>query len=177
MSWLLSGRDRAQEAEVQHWIEAVTGERWPQGADYAEYIRDGVVLCKLMNKLSPGCIKKINMAGYSFNYMDNIHSFLDAMQAYGCADVDLFEGSDLLQKGKIESVTRAVLAVARQAHLDPAFRGPLMGPRPSQQNVRHFDPETIAAGNTVIGMQAGSNKGATQAGLSFGKPRRIIIGK
>ena len=52
-----------------------------------------------------------------------------------------------------------------------------MGPRPSQQNVRHFDEQTLAAGSATLSLQTSYNRGATQAGLSFGKPRRIVIGK
>ena len=52
-----------------------------------------------------------------------------------------------------------------------------MGPRPSQQNIRQFDPQTLAAGSATLTQQTGYNRGATQAGLSFGKPRRIIMGK
>ena len=52
-----------------------------------------------------------------------------------------------------------------------------MGPNPAQANVRHFDPQTLAAGSATLSQQAGYNGGATQAGQSFGKPRRIIIGK
>ncbi|KAF0302896.1 Muscle-specific protein 20 [Amphibalanus amphitrite] len=177
MPWIFGGRDKAQEEEVQRWIETVTGEQWPAGVPYSDFLRDGEALCKLMNSLSPGCIKRINTSGSSFNYMDNIHSFLRAAVAYGVADVDLFEGSDLLEGRNIERVTRAIQAVARQAHRHPEYRGPLMGPRPAQPNVRHFDEQTLAAGSATLTQQTGYNRGATQAGLSFGKPRRIIIGK
>ena len=39
------------------WVEAVMGEPLPSG-DFGEILKDGVVLCKLMNKLQPGSIKK-----------------------------------------------------------------------------------------------------------------------
>ena len=55
--------------------------------------------------------------------------------------------------------------------------GPWLGPKPAESNVREFDEETIAAGKTVIGLQAGQNKGASQAGQNIGAGRKIIIGK
>jgi len=179
MPWIFGGgRNKDKEAEVQQWIEAVTGERWPEGVEYGDYLSDGVALCKLMNRLSPGSVKRINTSGSSFTYMDNIHGFLDAVKAYGCPENDLFEGSDLLQNKNIENIlTRAVMAVARQAYSHAEWKGPFLGPRPAEQNVPHFSPETAAQSSSTTPMQMGSNKGASQAGQSFGKPRRIIIGK
>ena len=61
--------------------------------------------------------------------------------------------------------------------MHPEWPGPWLGPKPAESNVRTFDEETIAAGKTVIGLQAGQNKGATQAGQNIGASRKIIFGK
>ena len=47
-------------------------------------------------------------------------------------------------------------------------------PKKSGKNVRDFTDEQRRAGEAVIGLQAGSNKGASQAGMSMGKQRMII---
>lgn len=52
-----------------------------------------------------------------------------------------------------------------------------MGPKPSDENKREFSEDTLAAGKTVIGLQAGNNKGASQAGQNMGAGRKIILGK
>lgn len=52
-----------------------------------------------------------------------------------------------------------------------------MGPRPSEENPRTFDEGTLRASEAIIGLQAGSNRGANQSGMNFGKARKIIIGK
>ena len=49
----------------------------------------------------------------------------------------------------------------------------MLGPKESDKNVRDFDEETIQAGKAVIGLQAGSNKGASQTGMSFGTTRHL----
>ena len=49
----------------------------------------------------------------------------------------------------------------------------MLGPKESNKNVREFDEDTIVAGKTVIGLQAGSNKGASQTGMSFGTTRHL----
>ena len=48
------------------------------------------------------------------------------------------------------------------------------GPKEADKNERHFTDEQLKAGQGVIGLQMGSNKGATQAGQSFGKSRMIV---
>ena len=63
-----------QELEAQKWIEAVLNEPFP--LPYEEALKDGVILCKLMNTLSPGAITKINMSGASFKLMENISRYI-----------------------------------------------------------------------------------------------------
>jgi len=64
-------RNKEQEAEVLAWIEAVLGEKLPPG-NYEDILRDGVVLCNLINKLAPGSVKKIQSKGTNFQLMENI---------------------------------------------------------------------------------------------------------
>ena len=47
-------------------------------------------------------------------------------------------------------------------------------PKKSHKNVREFSEEQLKAGATVTSLQYGTNKGASQAGMSMGKPRHII---
>ena len=65
-----------------------------------------------------------------------------------------------------------LIAVSRKAAAK-GFSGPTIGPKESIQNVREFSDEQKKAGQNVIGLQMGSNKGASQAGMSYGKPRQI----
>ena len=39
---------------------------------YEDVLRDGVVLCHLINKLAPGSVKKIQERGTNFQLMENI---------------------------------------------------------------------------------------------------------
>jgi transgelin len=64
-----------------------------------------------------------------------------------------------------------------QCYKHPEFQGPWLGPKPADENKREFSEETLAAGQTIIGLQAGQNKGASQAGQNLGAGRKIIIGK
>lgn len=50
----------------------------------------------------------------------------------------------------------------------------MLWPRKNEANVRTFTEEQIQAGKQVISLQYGSNKGASQAGMNFGKTRMIL---
>lgn len=65
-------REPEKEIEAQRWIEAVIGERFPSDLPYELVLRNGIVLCKLMNRLQPGIISKVNISGGDYKFMDNI---------------------------------------------------------------------------------------------------------
>lgn len=81
------------------------------------------------------------------------------------------------EKKDIATVTKTLFALGRTSYRHPEFSGPYLGPKPSEENKREFSDETLAAGQTIIGLQAGSNKGTTQAGQNIGAGRKIILGK
>jgi len=74
-------------------------------------------------------------------------------------------------------VTSTIFALGSATYKHPEWRGPNLGPKPSEKNQRNFSEEQLKAGETVIGLQAGTNKGATQAGLNMGASRKILLGK
>lgn len=53
------------------WVFDVLGEKVPSGA-YEDILKDGQVLCRLANKLTPGAIKKIQERGTAFQLMENV---------------------------------------------------------------------------------------------------------
>jgi hypothetical protein len=103
--------------------------------------------------------------------------FQKACVKYGVPDVDLFQSTDLWDQKNIAAVTITIFAIGRTAYKHPEWRGPWLGPRPSEENKREFSEQQLRAGEAIIGLQAGTNKGATQAGQSFGASRKIILGK
>ncbi|KAJ8725027.1 hypothetical protein PYW07_015985 [Mythimna separata] len=174
---LASKRSPEQEKEAQEWIEAILGAKFPPGEAYEDVIRDGTVLCQLINKIKPGSVNKINTSGGQFKMMENITNFQAALRAYGVADIDVFQTVDLWEKKDIAQVTNTLFALGRETYRHPEFQGPNLGPKPSDECKRDFSEEVLNAGKTVIGLQAGSNKGATQAGQNIGAGRKILLGK
>merc|ERR1711956_162434 len=136
---------RKPEQEVRDWIEAVLEEPLPAG-DYEEVLKDGVVLCRMMNKI--------------------VQSFLGAIKKYGVPDEEVFQTPDLFEARNIPQVTLCLYALARTTQKHPEYAGPQMGPKMSTENKREFTEEQIRKGRDgQVGLQAGSNKGASQAGI------------
>ncbi|MBT8690776.1 hypothetical protein IDF72_20880 [Yersinia pestis] len=170
-------RNPQQDQEAQAWIETVLGAKFPPGQLYEDVIKDGTILCQLINKLAPGSVAKINTSGGQFKFMENINNFQAAIKNYGVADVDVFQTVDLWEKKDIAQVTNTLFALGRATYKHAEWPGPYLGPKPADENKRDFTEEQLKAGQTIIGLQAGQNKGATQAGQNLGAGRKIILGK
>ena len=65
--------NKSQQKEVLNWIQEVLEEPLPS-EDFAEVLKDGVILCRLMNKIVPGAIKKFKQKGPAFLLMENIQA-------------------------------------------------------------------------------------------------------
>ncbi|XP_002158860.1 myophilin [Hydra vulgaris] len=140
--------------------------------DVQTYLKDGVILCHLINAIKPGSVKKINDSKMAFKQMENISNFLTACEKVGIKPLDLFQTVDVYEGTNINQVINGIFAIGRKAHR--LYDGPALGPEEATENKREFTEEQLRAGEGVIGLQAGSNKGASQAGQNFGKTRAII---
>ena len=88
-------------------------EPFPEGKLYEDVLKDGVLLCKLMNVLSPGAISKIATGGTNFKLMENVTRFQTALVKYGVDKVDIFQTNDLSEKKDIANVTNTLYALGR----------------------------------------------------------------
>ena len=165
-------RDGKLDGEAQEWIEAVLGEKFPAGVAYEDALKDGIILCKLMNKLKPGSCAKFTTKGTGFALRENVSIFCNAARGYGVPDNELFQTVDLFEKKNIAQVTLAIHALGRYAQKN-GYNGPALGIKLADANKREFTEEQLRAGEAVIGLQAGYNKGASQSGQSFGLSRHM----
>eukprot|EP00456_Euglypha_rotunda_P025921 TRINITY_DN208_c0_g1_i11.p1 TRINITY_DN208_c0_g1~~TRINITY_DN208_c0_g1_i11.p1 ORF type:complete len:195 (+),score=27.03 TRINITY_DN208_c0_g1_i11:88-672(+) len=91
--------DKGNEEKVRAFIEKHTGEKL--GDNLQESLKDGIILCNLLNKLRPGLITG-HKKGAAFVQMENINKFLIGLQALGFKatetfmTVDLFEGKNMV---------------------------------------------------------------------------------
>uniref|UniRef100_A0A2I9LNU2 Transgelin n=1 Tax=Centruroides hentzi TaxID=88313 RepID=A0A2I9LNU2_9SCOR len=135
-------------------------------------LKDGQVLCRLINIFQPGSIpeKKINNTKMAFKCMENINNFLDHARRLGVPAEETFQTVDLWEKQNLPSVCICLQSLARKAS---KYGLKSIGPKEAEGNVRQFSDEQLKAGNTIIGLQYGSNKGATQSGINFGNTRHM----
>lgn len=165
--------DPELEAQARDWLQALVGEPFPAG-DFGAALKDGVYLCKAINVLQSGSVKKVNTSSMAFKKMENIGNFLDAAGRYGLPKSDSFQTVDLYEEANIPQVITTIHALGRCAQ-KKGFSGPVLGPKESQKNVRNFNQEEQKkASQSVIGLQMGSNRGASQAGMTpYGLGRQI----
>lgn len=142
--------------------------------DVQENLKDGQILCHMINAIKPGSVKRINTSRMAFKQMENIGNFLSACDKIEVSKTDLFQTVDLYEANNIPAVITGLHAVGRKSKKVAGYDGPTIGPTESDENKREFTEEQLRAGDSVIGLQAGSNKGASQAGQNFGKTRAII---
>lgn len=164
--------DPELERQARDWLEKVVGEPFPDGS-FHEALKDGVYLCKAINVIAPGSVKKINQSKMAFKMMENIGNFLEGCYGYGLVKTDVFQTVDLYEAQNMPQVINGIHALGRKAQ-KKGFQGATLGPKESSEHKREFDEETLQAGKTVIGLQMGSNKGASQAGSTpYGLGRQI----
>ena len=161
--------------EAMHWVklhvpEADVNDAYEEDIVYNK-LKDGQLLCKLMNALVPGSIKRINESKMAFKQMENIGNYLASTEKFGVNATDSFQTVDLYEKQNMPLVISAIHALGRKAR-SKGLEG--IGPKEANRNVRTFTEEQMEAGKGIIGLQMGSNKGASQAGQNFGKTRAII---
>merc|ERR1719242_1626687 len=108
-----------------------------------------------------------------FKQRENIEMFLKACESYGLVPQDLFQVNDLFEQKNLYMVVDNLYALGGLAQRQ-GFDGPVIGKKMATQNKRDFDDATMKAGQSVIGLQYGSNKGASQAGMTaYGTGRQI----
>lgn len=166
-------RNKEQEKEVLDWIFEVLGEKTPSG-DYENILKDGIVLCKLANKMVPGSVKKIQERGTNFQLMENIQRFQAFLKKYGLPEEEIFQTADLFERRNIPQVTLSLYALGRLTQKHPEYTGPALGPKMADKNEREFTEDQLRASEGHLGLQMGYNKGASQSGHGgFGNARHM----
>jgi hypothetical protein len=125
------------EEEAQAWIEAVLGEKFL--TSFGDSLKDGVMLCTLMNKIKPGLIPRIQTSSMPFKQMENVSSFVRACRSIGVAEFDLFETVDLYNQKNLGQVAQCIHALGRTIQKTmPDYDGPRLGVKESTVNLREF---------------------------------------
>ncbi|CAK1546254.1 unnamed protein product [Leptosia nina] len=158
--------------ETLEWVQQVIGEPINTAGDadnLYETLKDGAVLCKLVNKFQEGLVKKVNKSAMAFKCMENINAFLEAAVKLGVPPQETFQTIDLWERQNLYSVIICLQSLGRKAG---KYGLPAFGPKEADKNVREFTEEQLKAGQNVISLQYGTNQGQ-QSGISFGNRRQM----
>lgn len=156
-------RNKELEAEVAGWISACLGEPLPPGA-IEDVLKDGVILCNLINKLAPGSVKKIQTKGTNFQLMENIQRFQAAIKNYGLPQEEIFQTADLFERRNISQVILSLYSLGRITQKHPEWTGPSLGPKMADKNERQFTEEQLRASEGHLNLQMGVS--SRQTGLA-----------
>nr|KAF6380514.1 transgelin 3 [Myotis myotis] len=117
----------------------------PGRAHFQQWLMDGTVLCKLINSLYPPGQEPIAKISESKMAFKQMEQISQFLKA---AETYGVRTTDIFQTVDLWK---------------------------AQQNRRGFSEEQLRQGQNVIGLQMGSNKGASQAGMTgYGMPRQIL---
>nr|pir 22K smooth muscle cell-specific protein SM22alpha - zebra fish [Danio rerio]AAH44160.1 Transgelin 2 [Danio rerio]AAH66521.1 Tagln2 protein [Danio rerio]AAI65004.1 Tagln2 protein [Danio rerio]AAP79113.1 transgelin [Danio rerio] len=176
--------DPELEGRLVQWIVSQCGEAigkpQPGKQGFQQWLKDGCILCELINSLFKDSkpVKKIQSSSMAFKQMEQISQFLTAAERYGITKSDIFQTVDLWEGKDLAAVQMTLLSLGSLAVTkdDGCYRGdPAWFPKKSQENRREFSEEQMKEGQSVIGLQMGTNKGASQAGMTgYGRPRQIL---
>merc|ERR1712203_1284603 len=95
------------------------------------------------------------------------------LAAYGLKEQDLFQVNDLYENKNLYMVVDNLYNLGGMTQKN-GWDGPVLGVKQATENKRQFDDEVLKAGQSMIGLQYGTNKGASQAGMTpYGASRQI----
>jgi len=119
-------KDSSREQECQQWIEEVSGEKFA-GKDFGKSLKDGILLCKFVNKIKSGIVKSISSQKIAFMQMQNINSFLSACKSLGVPKHDLFVTVDLFEEKNIPCVIDTIYSLGSILKESKDWTGPTIG--------------------------------------------------
>jgi hypothetical protein len=175
--------DPEVESEVISWFKQLLGaDLTPGMRELEKQLRDGILLAKLANEIKaktgncpPAAAKmkiKVNTLNAPFKQMENITNFVKFCEAYGVHKTNTFQTVDLFEGRNIPQVLNCIITLGTECQRQ-GFSGPVIGPKPVEKNVREFSEDQLKAGQSIIGLQAGTNKCASQSGMSMGAARHV----
>ena len=68
---------------------------------------------RLINKIKPNSVKRVNKKGGKFALMENIEAFQKGVVAYGVPEEEKFQTVDLYEARNVKAVVKCLMALGR----------------------------------------------------------------
>jgi hypothetical protein len=107
--------DPEREKEAREFLSQTLGKT--VDGDFGDILKDGILLCELINKLKPGTVGKINKFKQPFMQMENIGNYIEASRAMGVPNEYQFMTVDLFERKNLAQVALNLIALKRQLGL------------------------------------------------------------
>jgi len=100
---LASKYDHSLEGTIRQWMSGLVEhpDLLDSSVSLQALLKDGVIICELMNKLVPNAIKRINRTTLPFKQMENISNYAAVCESMGLSEserfrtVDIYDGKDM----------------------------------------------------------------------------------
>jgi len=159
-------KDQKRANEAQGWVESVLGVKLN---NFFDDLRDGVVLCDLLNKIQPGTCKKYKKSTVAFVCRTNIQIYLKGCEKIGVPQTDRFETRDLYDQQRLDAVVNNIFSVSAASRKVSSFNGPYIGVKYNDKNVRNFSQEVLNKSKSSVPLWNQGDKQHTTSGLdSYG---------
>ncbi|KAJ8608197.1 hypothetical protein MRB53_039795 [Persea americana] len=160
--------------DAESWIAELIGHPLPPapnvpgGGDLCDRLKDGTILCELVNTIAPNSTR-YKKSAMPFIQMENIAAFLKfSSEVLKIPAHDLFQTIDLYERKNVFQVVQSIHTVSRYAATYHAKQNPgqsairFLGPRMSTSVSREFTQEQLnEAKNHVNTYQYGRTNGST----------------
>ena len=185
--------DAEDAKKILRWIQAATGiqfpieesnDRYKVSENFYKVLKGGHLLCRLVDAFLPEHMKmdfnsktfekRANPAFEAARERERIELFIQRIQDFGVGEQDTFQTDCLYERTNLPKVMGCIRVFGIEVESHPSYTGQKIWPRKSEANPRNFSEEKLRASENVISLQYGTNKGASQAGMNFGKKRMIL---
>ncbi|GMR52418.1 hypothetical protein PMAYCL1PPCAC_22613, partial [Pristionchus mayeri] len=109
------------------WIKDVTKEDINTSGDRQDLhalLKDGQLLCRLINALKAGTIKKIQKPISNFACLENINQFCTGARSLGVPDEETFQSVDLFEGRDLFSVTVTLRSLGKKVEKSMGIPAP-----------------------------------------------------
>jgi hypothetical protein len=110
--------------EAKAWIEAVVQEKFFYPDNFQASLKNGILLCKLINQIKPNSVKKISESKSDMVTRENVALFIYACKALGLKDSQIFDVTDLVESKRLRNVAICLYWLGRAARAIPTYKGP-----------------------------------------------------